>query len=367
MRVSTLLVVAALALLPVVLAANFDIIDASNIDSAFEGLQAHGHWQKFKAEHNKVYASKEHELNRFNIFQSNLARAAELQRLNPEASFGVTKFSDLHPTEFKRQYLNYRPAVGDAALLRKNVSVTAPRRHRHAAAIPTSYDWRRPDNGRPVGVTPVKDQGQCGSCWAFSATEAVESAWILSGKPAAVLAPEQTVDCDTTDGGCDGGDTVSAFAYMKTAGVMSEVSYPYTAGDSGSAGTCQYSASKVIAKIQGFTYATPGCDDACKKQDEDLLATNLYNKGPVSICVDASTWQSYQSGILTSASGCGSAYDSLDHCVQLVGYGVESVSGKKFWSVRNSWNTNWGEQGYIRLAYGANTCGVADEATQVTI
>ena len=114
-------------------------------------------------------------------------------------------------------------------------------------------------------------------------------------------------------------------------------------------------------------FSTPGCDDECTKQNEDLLATNLYNKGPVSICVDASTWQSYQSGILTSASGCASAYDSLDHCVQLVGYGVESVSGKKFWSVRNSWNTNWGESGYIRLAYGANTCGVADEATQVTI
>ena len=135
--------------------------------------------------------------------------------------------------------------------------MTAPRRHhRHSVALPTSYDWRHPDNGRPVGVTPVKDQGQCGSCWAFSATEAVESAWILSGKPAAVLAPEQTVDCDTTDGGCNGGDTVTAFAYMKTVGVMSEASYPYTAGDSGSAGTCQYSASKVIAKIQGFTYAS---------------------------------------------------------------------------------------------------------------
>ena len=137
------------------------------------------------------------------------------------------------------------------------MSVTAPRRHhRHSVALPTSYHWRHPDNGRPVGVTPVKDQGQCGSCWAFSATEAVESAWILSGKPAAVLAPEQTVDCDTTDGGCNGGDTVTAFAYMKTVGVMSEASYPYTAGDSGSAGTCQYSASKVIAKIQGFTYAS---------------------------------------------------------------------------------------------------------------
>jgi len=218
-------------------------------------------------------------------------------------------------------------------------------------------------------VTAVKDQGQCGSCWAFSATEAVESAYILAGNTAVALSPQQTVDCDNkgSDQGCNGGDTVTAYAYMETVGIEAEANYPYVSGGTGAAGTCAFNASEVVAKISGFVYATPGCTDACPSQNEDLLAQNLYSTGPVSICVDASTWQTYVSGVLTAASGCQSAYTALDHCVELVGYGTDSSSGQKFWSVRNSWNTSWGEQGYIRLLYGANTCGVADEATQVTI
>jgi len=162
------------------------------------------------------------------------------------------QFSDLHPTEFKRQYLNYRPAVGDAALLRQNASLTLPDRF---TAIPESYDWRRPDNGRPVAVTPVKNQGQCGSCWAFSATAQAESAWILAGNPAALLSDEQTVDCDKVDGGCNGGDTVTAFEYMiKAGGIMSEADYPYTAGRTGRGGACQYDAKKAVAKISSFSF-----------------------------------------------------------------------------------------------------------------
>jgi hypothetical protein len=151
-----------------------------------------------------------------------------------------------------------------------------------------------------------------------SATEELESAWILAGNSPVALAPEQTVDCDTVDQGCNGGDTVTAYAYMQGAGVEAESSYPYQAGNSGSAGTCTYSASAVVAKLTGFTYATPGCTDSCANQNEALLKQNLYNVAPASICVDASTWQTYTSGILTSATGCQSAYSALDHCVQLV-------------------------------------------------
>ncbi len=147
---------------------------------------------------------------------------------------------------------------------------------------------------------------------------------------------------------------------------MAEKAYPYKAGLTGQAGTCQFKAAEVQAKMTGFTYATPGCTDDCKKQDEAKLKQSLYQNGPVSICVDASPWQTYTSGILTPSAGCASAYDQLDHCVQLVGYGVDP-SGQAFWSVRNSWATSWGEAGYIRLSYGTNTCGVADEATQVTV
>ena len=168
----------------------------------------------------------------------------------------------------------------------------------------------------------------------------------MAGNKPVALAPEQTVDCDTVDGGCNGGDTVTAYAYMKANGVQSESSYPYTAGNTGSAGTCAFNRGAVVAKMTGFTYATPGCTDACANQDEAKLKQNLYNVAPASICVDASTWQTYTSGILTAASGCQSAYSALDHCVQLVGFGVDS--GTEYWSVRNSWASDWGESGYVR-------------------
>jgi cathepsin F len=323
-------------------------------------------FESFKVKYGRSYGTPELEAHRFNIFQSNQRSAEELSLRVPSATFGVTQFSDLHPQEFKRQYLNYRPALGDSAILRQNVPLSEVPLEYQNTTIPTSYDWRHPDSGRPVGVTAVKDQGQCGSCWAFSATEELESAWILKGNKVAILSPEQTVDCDTVDQGCNGGDTVSAYTYMKKAGVQSETSYPYKAGVSGNAGSCKYKSADVVAKMSGFTYATPGCTDACKTQDENKLKESLYTIGPVSICVDASPWQTYTSGILTPASGCSKAYDQLDHCVQLVGYGKDP-NGQEFWSVRNSWATSWGEAGYIRLSYGTNTCGVADEATQVTV
>jgi len=350
-----------------------DMIDGSNIESLFAEINAHpdavllGQFETFKAQFGKKYETAEIEQNRFQLFQQNMKRAEELNKSNPSAKFGITQFSDLHPTEFKRQYLTYRPALGDSAVLRQGAPVTQTPATK--GAVPDNWDWRRPNDGRPVGVTAVKDQGQCGSCWAFSATEEVESMWILSGKSAQILAPEQTVDCDTTDGGCNGGDTVSAYAYIKqTGGLMAESAYPYKAGITGNAGTCRFERSGIKASIKGFTYATPGCDDDCDKQNEDLLKENLYKVGPVSICVDAEPWQMYQSGILAgAASGCNKAYDELDHCVQLVGYGVDPATHEQFWSVRNSWATSWGEAGYIRLKYGENTCGVADEATIVTI
>ena len=346
--------------------ATSDMIDSSNVDSMFGTEYMKTQFQSFKAKHGKSYASPLLEAHRFQIFQQNMQKIAELSIKNPEATFGATKFADLHPLEFKQRYLTYKPAVGDAAVLRQQAPVrqATPEQIRQ---IPDSFDWRSPDKGRSVAVTAVKDQGQCGSCWAFSAVETVESAHILAGNTPVALAPEQVVDCDTVDGGCNGGDTPTAYAYIKANGLQTEQSYPYTAGNSGTASQCAYNKNKVVTKIAGFTYATPGCTDSCAKQDEAKLAESLYNVGPVSICVDASSFQFYSSGILTASSGCASDYNSLNHCVQLVGYGIDAASKTKFWSIRNSWAASWGEQGYVRVLYGANTCGVADEATNVEI
>jgi len=169
------------------------------------------------------------------------------------------------------------------------------------------------------------------------------------------------VDCDTVDLGCQGGWPADAFTYIKQAGGLeSEAAYPYTAVD----GKCVFNASAVKAKISGYTYVTPSCEtpSACPKQDEQTLLNNLAASGPSSICVDAIPFQTYISGILKN--GCETGYDYLDHCVQLVGY---SSTQSGYWIVRNSWGTNWGLSGYIYLAYGQNTCGLADQATLPTI
>eukprot|EP00042_Codosiga_hollandica_P033262 m.220231 g.220231 ORF g.220231 m.220231 type:complete len:254 (+) comp54144_c0_seq3:398-1159(+) len=207
--------------------------------------------------------------------------------------------------------------------------------------LPTSFDWR--DQGV---VTAVKNQEQCGSCWAFSTAENIESVWAIAGNGLVELAPQQIVDCDTKDDGCNGGNPPTAYEYVIGAGGLEkESSYPYTA----SQGPCKAQASLEVAKISGYAWAT-------QTKNETEMQVAVYSVAPLSICVDASSWQTYSGGVVTS--NCGT---SLDHCVQLTGWGVDGSTN--YWSVRNSWGTTWGEQGYIRVLLGSDMCGIAQEAT----
>jgi len=181
--------------------------------------------------------------------------------------------------------------------------------------------------------------------------------WYLKHGVNTPLSPQQIVSCDKVDLGCNGGDLPSAYDYVETNGLQSESSYPYTSGTSGSTGTCKYSAGSVVARISGYSYATPACFDSCNSQDESTLLNNLASTGPVAICVYAEPWQFYISGILSSS--CSHTYSTLDHCVQLVGYQTGTTP---YWLIRNSWGTSWGNAGYIYVKYGSNLCGVADEA-----
>eukprot|EP00463_Aulacantha_scolymantha_P000693 TRINITY_DN1429_c0_g1_i1.p1 TRINITY_DN1429_c0_g1~~TRINITY_DN1429_c0_g1_i1.p1 ORF type:complete len:227 (-),score=43.75 TRINITY_DN1429_c0_g1_i1:216-896(-) len=225
-------------------------------------------------------------------------------------------------------------------------------------------DWR--DHG---AVTAVKDQGQCGSCWAFSATEAVESAYFMAEKTLPILSPQQIVSCDTKGGdyGCNGGFPYGAYEYLiKAGGIETEQDYPYTSG-SGDSGTCKFDVSKFSIKISNYTYAVPPCQEgACDHQDEQLFAANVVTSGPASVCVDATTWQFYSEGIVRDLQTCPRDAASQDHCVELVGFNTDK-NGKKYWIVRNSWNTNWGMDGYILLEIGQNLCGIANLATFVDI
>jgi C1A family cysteine protease len=224
------------------------------------------------------------------------------------------------------------------------------------AAAPAKLDYTT------TGATsPVKDQGQCGSCWAFSATQGIESAVFQATGNMPILSTQQIISCDKTDGGCAGGDLPTAFDYVESdGGIDSAESYPDTSHRSGSAGSCK--SHSHVAKVTDYKYAVPPCQGGkCNSQDEDGLKASLAKNGPLSICVNAESWNGYNGGVYKKS--CSGAYNKLDHCVQLVGY--DTTASTPYWIVKNSWGTSWGEDGHIWLKMGENACGIADEAMYV--
>jgi len=296
----------------------------------------------WKAQYNKQYSSAEEESLRFENFKLAIDRVQSRNAKSGSATFGLTKYSDMTPEEFKSTLLGYvRPdTTYDVGVLPAGDIIE----------LPQTLDWRTQNK-----VTPVKNQEQCGSCWAFSTVENIESMYCMKNNmdctQLAPLSVQEIVDCDTTDDGCDGGDPPTAYAFvMQEGGLEDDSDYPYTAQD----GTCNFQASDVKVTITNWQYATTN-------SNEQTMQGNLVNWGPLSICVDAEPWQDYTGGIMM-ASDCS---NQLDHCVQLVGYDMTNAT--PFWIVRNSWGTDWGENGYIRLQYVQDTCGCADEATSAII
>lgn len=200
---------------------------------------------------------------------------------------------------------------------------------------PEEFDWR--DQGM---VTPVKNQGGCGSCWAFSGVGAIESNLLINNETETILSEQQYVDCSPNPqhcggtGGCQGSTQPLLFDYAVQDGCRSGSDYSYT----GMTGTCKDSSYPTVATIDGFDILPENCD-------EETLKSYLLTFGPISVSVYASKWFSYASGVLSYAS-CGS---TIDHAVLLVGYGTDATYGD-YWTIKNSWGTSWGEAGYIRIS-----------------
>jgi len=312
----------------------------------------HGEFNTYMNTYNKNYATIEEYRTRLTSYRENMATAARLNAANPQARFGATKFSDMSQEEFARFYLTAKVPARSELPAPKNFS-TPRKPHdmfasgRLQAPDPTNYDW-----GTAGVITPVYNQGQCGSCWAFSATETIESYFAIGGGALTQLSMEQIVDCDTAgqDQGCGGGFPTGAYQYVQGAGgIDSYANYPYTAGG-GQANNCEFPQGSVVTNVQNY--------NSISGETGEYSQLSSASGGPVSICVDASSWQNYQGGVLTS---CG---NSVDHCVQLTGY-YNYGGSNAYWNVRNSWGADWGQNGYIWIQIGQDLCSIGDYATIV--
>jgi len=325
-------------------------------------------WEQFKSAYKKTYATDADEHMRYKLFLQSKERVEKLNALNGQPAFGLNWMSDRMDSEKHKTGYNvpkdFKPT---APILNLTSGMRSPR----------GIDWRF-----TKAVTPVKNQGQCGSCWAFSATEAIESQMILStgGKYDFTLSPQQIASCAPSTGtygclGCNGGFTEGAYEYVKSApGLANGFYIPYEQSLTETQDTLACPTQKVnqingefeqlsgsYAQVSGYSYAVPPCTfGSCENQDLKALAAALEST-PVSVCVNAGVWNDYTGGVLTAAA-CGSmgaAYQ--DHCVMAVGFNTSAPT--PYWIVRNSWATTWGEQGYIYLEMAKNTCGVADDVT----
>jgi len=291
-----------------------------------------GQFKEFMVQYNKVYSSQEEMERRLQIFHENLKTAEKLQSLDQgSAEYGVTKFSDLTEEEFRSTYLN--PLLSQWTLQQPMKPATPPQ-----GPAPASWDWR--DHG---AVSPVKNQGMCGSCWAFSVTGNIEGQWFLKNGSLLSLSEQELVDCDALDQACRGGLPSNAYeAIKKLGGLESENDYTYTGKKQG----CNFTSRKVAAYINSSTELS---------KDESEIAAWLTENGPISAALNAFAMQFYRKGVSHPFKIFCNPW-MIDHAVLLVGFGERK--GIPFWAIKNSWGEDYGEQGYYYLYRGSNACGI---------
>ncbi|GMP33973.1 hypothetical protein CsSME_00007055 [Camellia sinensis var. sinensis] len=296
--------------------------------------------------HHTVSRSLDDKHNRFNVFKYNVYYVRNVNKKDKPYKLKLNKFADMTNHEFKSTYAGsnvkhhrmlWGIPKGNGTFIYEKVDM-----------VPPSVDWRKKG-----AVTGVKDQGQCGSCWAFSTVVGVEGINQIKTKKLVSLSEQELVDCDNNENaGCNGGLTDLAFEFIKRkGGITTEENYPYNAAD----GTCDVSKENhPVVSIDGH--------ENVPANDEDALMKAAANQ-PISVAIDAggSDFQFYSEGVFTG--GCGT---ELDHGVAIVGYGT-TLDGTKYWIVKNSWGTEWGEKGYIRMQRGISDkeglCGIAMEAS----
>ncbi|KAJ8665127.1 hypothetical protein QAD02_006789 [Eretmocerus hayati] len=311
-------------------------------------------WQKFKSNFVKMYSNSIEEQLRMNIFMENYKMIAEHNAKYEKGlvtyELGINQFSDMLPEEFSEKYTGFKVTSETLEDLSNHTTATflAPAN----VEVPNSVDWR--EKG---AVTPVKNQGECGSCWAFSTTGSVEGQHFRKTGQLVSLSEQQLLDCSLIiygNLGCYGGSMVPSFRYIKhKRGIDTEDSYPYKA----KIGWCKFNSSNIGASITGYV--------RIKKNDEDDLKAAVATVGPVSVAIYATeNFRYYKSGVFYDPL-CDSEHQN--HAVLVVGYGT-TENNQDYWLVKNSWGEDWGDNGYIKMARNKdNHCLIASMASYPTV
>ena len=274
-------------------------------------------FQKWKRSQNKLYGSPSEDNYRLSVFYKALKMINAHNAGGHSYTLGINQFADLTKEEFLAKYTGGLVPPDETAEVQSNQSTVG---------LPPSIDWTTRG-----AVTPVKYQGQCGGCWAFSTTGAMEGLKAIAGQGLTSLSEQQLMDCTLKMGnfGCRGGYPRNSFKYVAQNGIEAESSYPYQSR----VGPCRANPSKYVFRVRSFL--------AVGRLDNNGLQVAVANQ-PVSVLIDASSIMYYKGGIV--GAGCG---QRINHAVLAVGYG--NTNGTPYWKVKNSWGTSWGEAGYIRI------------------
>ncbi|XP_038623519.1 pro-cathepsin H [Tachyglossus aculeatus] len=296
------------------------------------------HFKSWMMQHNKKYGMEEY-YQRLQTFVLNKRKIDQHNAGNHTYEMRLNQFSDMTFPEFKKRYLWSEP---------QNCSATKGNYLKGTGPYPDFVDWRKKGNF----VSPVKNQGGCGSCWTFSTTGGLESAVAIATGNLLTLAEQQLVDCaqNFNNHGCNGGLPSQAYEYIfYNKGIMGEESYPYQAKN----GTCRFEPDKAIAFVKDVINITI--------YDEEAIVEAVAQHNPVSIAFEVtSDFISYHKGIYSNPK-CHNTPDKVNHAVLAVGYGEEN--GIPYWIIKNSWGESWGLDGYFLMERGKNMCGLADCAS----
>ena len=297
-------------------------------------------FDEFIATYSKQYSSSKEYEKRRKIFDNNVEFINFHNQKNANWVVGMNEFGDLNWSEFKSSYLG---SISYPNRQPSNLALSVPQ------VLPSSLDWQARG-----AVTPIKNQEQCGSCWAFSTTGALEGLYFIKNDKLKSFSEQELVDCSGKEGneGCSGGWMDSAFKYVELQGICKERAYPYNGTD----GTCKKKC-KAAFEISGF-------HDVLANNETELQKAVFLQPVSVAIEADESGFQFYKSGVFDGECGT-----MLDHAVLIVGWGQENATD--YWKVKNSWGESWGDKGYILMARNISDsrgqCGIAMKPSFPTV